>query len=275
MASESQTKTILNVNVHYELYPPVNKNNKKTVVLIHGFLSSTFSFRRLIPLLRKNFTVIAVDLPGFGKSDKSKAFHYSLENYGKLIVELLHKIGVAETIVIGHSMGGQVALHAAKQAPDLVKKLILLSSSGYLSRSKRSLVYSSYLPFFTRWVRKTFERRGVKSTLLTVVHDHSLIDQQLIDGYHKPLETKAFFESLIRFLRQREGDLSENELKTIQTPTLFIWGEEDKIVPLRIGKRLTEDLPDARLIVYEETGHLVPEEKPKEVYHDVLHFIGM
>lgn len=271
MPANDRKIKIEDVTIHYEYYPCTN-TAERTIVLIHGFLSSTFSFRRLIPLLCETYTVYAVDLPGFGQSEKSKRFYYSLESYGKLIIRFLGEQRINTTILAGHSMGGQVALHAAKQKPQLVEKLILLCSSGYLPRPKRTLVYSSYLPFFTWWVRKLFEKRGVQSTLNTVVFNQSMIDFQMTDGYGKPFETKAFYDSLVRLLRHREGDLTESQLKSIDTPALLIWGKEDKVVPYKIGQRLVKDLPEAQLIAFEETGHLVPEERPDEVYRAMMQF---
>lgn len=96
----------------------------------------------------------------------------------------------------------------------------------------------------------------------------------MIDGYAKPFESTEIFPALARLLRHREGDLSEKSLQNIETPCLLIWGENDKIVPVNIGKRLSKDLPYARLVVFKETGHLVPEERPKEVYEEISSFIN-
>lgn len=94
----------------------------------------------------------------------------------------------------------------------------------------------------------------------------------MIEGYAEQFEDPRIFPALARLLRHREGDLSVEALKEIQTPCLLIWGDHDKIVPLSIGKRLAQDLPHARLVIFKETGHLVPEERPKEVYEEIASF---
>ncbi|HEU5139622.1 MAG TPA: alpha/beta hydrolase [Bacillales bacterium] len=265
--------TIDDVKIHYETYPCENHDPAGTLVLIHGYLSSTFSFRQLIPLLTQTYSVLALDLPGFGKSENSKAFTYSMANYGKLILSFMKRMQIDRAALVGHSMGGQVALQAVKQAPEQVTGLVLLASSGYLKPFNRWLVSASYLPFFTWIVRREFEKRSAEQILREVVYDPSTIDTAMIEGYVQPMGATGFYRSLLGLLRKHGGDLTSEELKTIHTPTLLIWGREDRIVPLTIGERLVSDLPTASLNVYELTGHLLPEEKPQEVFRDIQAFL--
>ena len=262
---------ISGIHVHYELYG--SEGVKPLVVLIHGFLSSTFSYRRLIPYLVNDFTVLALDLPPFGKSEKSTRFRYTYKNLARLIIELLEHLQVKSCVLIGHSMGGQICLNVARQRPELVQQIVLLCSSGYLNRAKTSLLLSTYLPFFHLYVKRLLSRYGVEKTLLDVVYDQSIIDEEMKKGYEEPFTNQQIFLALARMLRHREGDLSSEELKEIQLPTLLIWGEEDRVVPIHIGKRLHQDLPDSRFISFPKTGHLLPEEKPAEVYEQIIQFI--
>ncbi|TLS36430.1 alpha/beta fold hydrolase [Pseudalkalibacillus caeni] len=272
--SNSYTIRLNNISVHYEWYENKEANDKPVFTLIHGFLSSTFSYRRLIPLLNRRYNVLALDLPPFGKSQKTKKFEHSYQNLSQVVIKLLENLAIEKSILIGHSMGGQIALNIAKNRPDLVSRLILLSSSGYMERSKLSLVYSSYLPFFSLGLKKWLEKQGVRKNLLNCVSDPNMIDEEMIQGYLQPFNDDNIFKSLTRMIRDREGDLSSEELKKITIPSLLIWGKEDRVVPLKIGKRLNRDLPNSKLIVYENTGHLLPEEKPNEVLENILSFIN-
>ncbi|RBW71341.1 alpha/beta hydrolase [Bacillus taeanensis] len=264
---------VQNVDVYYEKYDHPYQKNKPTFLMIHGFLSSTFSFRKLLPFLISEYSAISLDLPGFGKTEKSTKFIYSYQNYGKLVVDFIKQLKLKNVIIVGHSMGGQIALQVAKQAPELVKKCILIGASSYLKRAKRVAVYSSYIPFVTWFMKRWFEKKDVKENLLTVVHNKNLVDDELIQGYSKPFEDKHFLDCMIRLLRHREGDLSSEELQKINTPCLLIWGKEDKVVPVNIGQKLVHDLQHAELKIYEKTGHLVCEEKPERLYKDILSFI--
>ncbi len=267
-------KDTVNINettIYFELYQ--NTPDKPVIVLIHGFLSSIFSFRHVIPLLSKNFTVLAVDLPPFGKSGKTKAFYYSYFNMADTVIKLLHQLQFNKVIVAGHSMGGQIALNMALHNPTIVEKTVLLNSSGYQKRLKNSIIFSSYLPFFDHYVKRWLAKKGVVGNLRNVVHDHSLIDDEMISGYSEPFNNHEIFVGLTRMIRHREGDLIPNQLQRIQNPSLLLWGEHDRVVPLEIGKRLNKDLPNSSLISIPSTGHLLPEEKPKIVNEYILNFV--
>jgi pimeloyl-ACP methyl ester carboxylesterase len=269
-AANHFTANINGVHIHYELYN--DQSNTPFIVLIHGFLSSTFSYRRLIPYLMNDFAVLALDLPPFGKSEKSIRFQYTYKNLAKLVIELLDRLQVQRCILAGHSMGGQICLNVARQRPELVQKIILLCSSGYLNRAQTPLILSTYIPYFHLYVKRRLSRQGVEKNLLNVVYDHSLIDEEMKRGYEAPFYDNQIFIALTRMLRHREGDLSSNELKEIEIPSLLVWGEEDKVVPIHIGKRLHQDLPNAHFVSFPKTGHLLPEEKPRHVYEQILRF---
>jgi pimeloyl-ACP methyl ester carboxylesterase len=261
---ENRSSTMLNID-NVNVYCEFVCNGKPPVVLIHGFVSSTYTFNKIIPLLERDFSVVAIDLPGFGRSEKSTSFFYSYENYAKLIIKCMEHFGMDEVSIVGHSMGGQIALNIAKLIPNKVKKLVLLASSGYLKSSNKLLVYSSYLPFFSLYVKRTVNSRSVIDSLRNVFYNHSHITADHIREFERPIKEKNFPKSLIRLLRHREGDLTSHELNKINTPTLLVWGEDDRVVPLRVGKRLVQDLPNAELITFKETGHLVTEERPNEI----------
>ncbi|TYR78722.1 alpha/beta hydrolase [Priestia megaterium] len=260
-----------NVNVYYELhyYDP----KKPTIVFVHGFLSSSFSFRRLIPLLKEHFSIVTVDLPPFGRSEKSLTFCYSYENLAKIVIELIDYLQLKHVILSGHSMGGQICLNVVKLKPEYVSKLVLLCSSAYLGRSHYGLIMSSYVPFFYLWIKTWLSRKGVEGNLQNVVFNHQLIDQEMIEGYTAPFLDDRIFMSLAKMIRDREGDLSPSDLRHIKHPSLLIWGEEDRVVPVHLGKRLYKDLPKATFISLKETGHLLPEESPDCVQSHMLDFL--
>lgn len=262
-------QTYLNV-AGINLYCEYILNDKPPILLIHGLASSTYTFRRMMPLLQNHYSIVAVDLPGFGKSEKSTSFIYSFQNYAKLMLECLEQFGYSKAHIVAHSMGGQIALNMAVIAPEKINKLVLLCSSGYLKRAKKSLVFTSYLPYFDKFVYYYIQRKGVINHLKNVFFDQTLINDEMIEEFGKPLDDKGFYKALIRLLRHREGDLLPKQLQNIHVPTLLIWGEEDRVVPVEVGKRLVSDLPDARLITYEKTGHLITEERPELVFKNIM-----
>lgn len=268
----ARNKTVRGIDLYYEHYQ--NPDAKETLVLLHGFLSSTFSFRHLVPLLKEDYNVISVDLPPFGKSGKISSFKYSYENLAATVVELMKSLGVREFNVVGHSMGGQIAMNILLHHPEFAKKGILLCSSGYLKKAKLPLVLSSYIPYFHLYVKFHLARSGVKQNLQNVVYDHSMINDEMLYGYLSPFLEDDIFKALTMMIRHREGDLSAVELRKINAPCLLIWGEHDKVVPVRIGRKLNKDLKNSELIILKETGHLVPEERPEDVHQLINGFIA-
>lgn len=267
----ARNKTIRGIDLYYEYYQ--NFDAKETLVLLHGFLSSSFSFRHLIPLLKEDYNVISIDLPPFGKSGKLSNFHYSYKNLAATVVELMKSLGIREFHIVGHSMGGQIAMNILLHHSDYAKRGILLCSSGYLKKASLPMVLSSYIPFFHRYVKFHLARSGVKQNLQNVVYDHSMINDEMLYGYLSPFLEDDIFKALTMMIRHREGDLSTEDIRKINAPCLLIWGEHDKVVPVRIGRKLNKDLKHSELVILKETGHLVPEERPEDVHHLINQFI--
>ncbi|MCV9886914.1 alpha/beta fold hydrolase [Metabacillus halosaccharovorans] len=261
---------ILGINVHYEVYK--HNPHNPTIVLIHGFLSSSFCYRKIIPILQEDFTLVTIDLPPFGKTEKSTNFVHSYSNMAKVVIQLVERLNIKKAYLVGHSMGGQVSLNAAKQRPDLFEKVALLCSSGYMKGVHPSLKLGSYFPYFYLGIKHWLARQGVLKNLYNVVHDRSLIDQEMMDGYMEPFLDDKIFRALNRMIRDHEGDLSSEELKLIEQPSLLLWGNEDKVVPVHIGERLKKDLPNSTFFSFKQTGHLVPEERPEHVSEKIASF---
>ncbi|ETI66010.1 MULTISPECIES: alpha/beta fold hydrolase [Neobacillus] len=263
---------INNINVYYEFYP--NQTSDKTFVLLHGFLSSTFTFRHLISLLKKEYQVLSVDLPPFGKSAKCNQYVYSYKNLAQTVIKLTESFGLKKMTFIGHSMGGQIVLNILHMMPELADKAILLCSSAYLKRSKLPLILTSYIPYFHLFVKYWFARTGVKKNLQDALYNHSIINDEMINGYLQPFLEDDIFVALTRMIRHREGDLPAEVLQQIKTPCLLLWGDHDNSMPLKVGEKLNKDLVNSELIVLKETGHALPEERPNEVYEYIKNFLG-
>jgi pimeloyl-ACP methyl ester carboxylesterase len=264
-------QVVNNINVYYEFYP--NQQAEKTVVLLHGFLSSTFTFRHLITLLKKEYQVLSVDLPPFGKSAKCGQFVYSYKNLAQTVIQLTESFKFKKITFIGHSMGGQIVLNILHMMPNLADKAILLCSTAYQKRFNITLVMTSYIPYFPLFVKYWFARTGVKKNLQNALYNPSIITDEMVTGYLQPFLQKEIFVALTRMIRDREGDLPVKVLNQIKTPCLLLWGDHDKSIPLKFGEKLTKDLLNSELIVLKETGHALPEERPLEIYHHIKGYL--
>lgn len=272
MFVQSKNKIDLrNVTISYEYYSA--NPHADTLVFIHGFLSCSFSFRKLFPLLYNDYNLLCFDLPGFGESEKISTLHYSLHEYAALTNDLLDRLNIEKAILIGHSMGGQIALRTCIQHPERVEKLILLCSSSYIKSSSLPLRLCSYLPFFPYCLSIGMSSINIEKNFQHLVYDHKLLTQEVIDGYTTSFNERGFYTALAKLVREREEDLSTSALNKINFPALLIWGEDDRLVPLRVGERMKKDLPDAELLVFPQTGHLIPEEQPLKTADAIRSFL--
>ncbi|MDO7268040.1 alpha/beta fold hydrolase [Shouchella clausii] len=264
---------IQGASVYFEYYRCQAQEAKGTLLLLHGFLASSACFHQLVPYLHKDYHLISCDLPVFGRSSKAPGTAYSLYGYARLVVELAARLGHAHVTIVGHSMGGQVALHAAKAFPDQIDRLVLLASSGYLNRVKRTYRAISHLPFAAPAIYAAIRRQDVRAFLCEAVYDKRVVTKSMVNAYTLPLSDASIGKGLILLARQREGDLTSAALHTIAKPCLIINGREDPVIPVQTSVRLAKDLANSQLILLKRCGHLLPEEKPSLIAKHMKRFL--
>ena len=231
-------------------------------VLIHGYGASTFSFRETIPALSPRYTVAALDLPGFGYTDRSAERRLSSTAQAEVVAQFMRQRGMADALVVAHSMGGGVALRLALAHPDLVSRLVLVASMhpnlSFMGR-RRAILARPLMPLlgFATALARLFGLR----TMRRAVHDPNFLTPAILAGYDRPARIRGSQAAVRRIVLDAAHD-DEIDLGQIQAPTLLLWGQSDGLLPLSIGRRLLEEIPDARLEVVEEAGHLLLEERP-------------
>jgi pimeloyl-ACP methyl ester carboxylesterase len=234
-------------------------HDAEAVVLVHGLgKPAARDWSQLIPALAQRYRVYAIDLPGFGHSDKGNHL-YSPDNFARVLEEVLQKHAPIEKrvqrpfILIGHSMGGPVALAYVAAYPQRVSRLVLVDAAGILHRS----VYAEFLgrvaaqraigidsPWFESVVRAIQLRAENWPVRGELALERPAIRQRLLRGDPNAISAFAMVEH----------DFSQI-LRAIRVPTLVIWGAEDTVAPLRTGQALASAIPGARLVVLEGAGH--------------------
>ena len=229
----------------------------KNLILIHGWGESVSSFWPIVDLLKEDFTLWLIDLPGFGKSDLPKRTFTALD-FAKIIAGFIKKNNIEKPTVFGHSFGGKVAIQLAKTYPDLIDKLILEGSSGI--KPERSFFQVLIFPFVK-----------IGHFLLPNVFN---IKSQIQNILYKKLESDYVNVGKMKdiFLRTIKENISV-DLPKIQTETLLIWGEKDRAVPLKYGKKMYHLIPKSKLVVLENTGHFPHVKQAERVAYYVKDFI--
>ena len=253
---------------------------RPAVVFLHGLSGCWQNWLESMPPLAADHRVIALDLPGFGESPMP-ADPISVSGYARTVVELLDRLGVSQATIVGNSMGGFVACEIAIRFPARVRRLVLASPAGLSLRHmrherKRGLrARAENLLFFGLGrlaahtdlvVRSRRLRRGL--LLLVAAHPERLAGPLILEQAHgagKPGFDDALEAMTAYPIRDRLGEIA--------CPVLVVWGEEDRLVPVRDAAEFAWLIPDARKILYPDTGHMVMLERPARFNADVRAFI--
>ena len=232
------------------------------VLLIHGFTSSAFTWRHVIPGLASRFRVIAVDLPGFGESDKPADFDYTIPGFARWILAFMDVLDLPRAALVGNSMGGGIAHAVAAMAPDRVTGLVLEDSVGYQPRRERFYAFRLMsVPLLGELLMATMTPLFVRLNFrLTVYHDPALATEEVVDRYLAALRSPGGRAAALRTIRETDFDMASG-FPPCRTPALVVWGAQDKIVPVAHAQRFAKDLPQARVEVFDSCGHFPHEER--------------
>jgi pimeloyl-ACP methyl ester carboxylesterase len=247
------------------------------VVLLHGYLVSHWQWRHVIPRLALEHDVIALDLPGFGESDRPPptAFPYDPRGFADTVVAVLDRLGIAHASLMGHSMGGGVALYVAARRPERVTRLVLVDP----------LVYRYRVPLEGKLLRIP----GVGSLLFKTAFSRSLVARYMRDRvYRDPALVTPDWVDYVWQRANRPGGLAAahatlrfatdpeiiaGSVRAVRAPTLVVWGADDRLFPSRWAERLAGEIAGAKAIVTPVCGHSPPEERPEEFLRSIVPFL--
>ncbi|MBX3231314.1 MAG: alpha/beta hydrolase [Labilithrix sp.] len=245
---------------------------KPTVVMVHGFASSLENWAPVIPVISKQYRIVALDLKGFGWTDRPEG-DYSPEAQAKLVLRLMDARGVKSAMLVAHSWGSSVALQALLLAPERFTRVALYDA----------WVYEDQLPTFFHWSRAA----GVGEALFGLWYNERVDERMSLAFYDKRFVTERFVEDVEKAVArpgtraaalaavrgQRYADV-ESKYKDVKQPTLLMWGREDTVTPLKYGERLSRELQNARMIVYPRCGHFPMIEARDASNRDLLAWLG-
>ena len=225
-----------------------------------------------MPRLAERYRVVAVDLPGFGLSDR-RAGDYSPDALADVLAHVLDAKGIRRAHVIGHSWGSSVVLAFARRHPERLDRLVIMS--GW--------IYDEQLLPLMRWARvpgvgealyAAFYRQNVGERMYLNFHDPSLVTEQVVDEVERAMAEPGSVACALAAARGMRFDEREGDYRKIEAPTLVLWGREDRVARLRFGERLARELPRARLVVLARCGHIPMWECTGETAQALLDFLG-
>ncbi len=257
--------------VHYQEFGDAAK---PPMVLIHGFTASVYVWKTVGPLLAEaGFHVIAVDLLGFGYSEKPASFDYSISSQARMISRFMNSVGVGRATIVGSSYGGAVALNLALDYPERVEKLVLsdavcndeATSHPILKLASFRGLGEAITPFLID--SKTFLRFRMQSTLAKA--NHHMITDERIESIRRPLRAADGHHAVLATSRAWNANRLEQDAHLINQPTLIIWGDQDNVIPIKNGHTLHREILNSRFVILKDCGH-VPQEEKSEIFAELV-----
>jgi len=251
-----------------------------TIILIHGIGGSVEAWTPNINVLAQHHRVYAIDLVGFGRSDKP-SMPYSFSYMARFVNDFIQAQHIDRATVIGHSLGGGVSLQFTIQFPDRVEKLVLVSSGG-LGRELNLLLRLATLPVIGELLTRPSRKRTAQF-LKECIHDPALVTDDLVELFYQmavlPGAQKSFLATLradvnLRGLRADAMRSIQHDLATITAPTLIVWGQQDRIVPVAHAHAAERRIPNAELRILDPCGHMPQFERAEEFNALVLGFLA-
>lgn len=242
-----------------------------TVLMIHGLGGSFHNFEEMKNEMKDQYRVIRVDLPGMGLSDFNHIGDDTnfLEEYLDFFLFFIEQKGLDNFYVMGNSLGGMMAWMMAEVLPEKVKGLVLFNSAGY---DVSKVIVNAAGPMRWRWfapvLKKGVPTYFVKLALPYLFGDKKKITQNDIFYADTLINTEGTLTT-VNMLSSNTSQAPDSALiKNIKTPTLIIWGKEDKIIPVEHADRFVRDLTHTHSIIYSPCGHMAMMEFPKEAYRE-------
>jgi pimeloyl-ACP methyl ester carboxylesterase len=258
----------------------IERGQGRPVLLLHGFATSSYTWHAIIPELSKNHRVIAIDLRGFGASDKPLDDHYSIQDQAEAVQAFIEQENLRNLTVIGHSYGGGItltlALNEGKERKPRIRNIVLIDT----------IAYRQPVPIFFKLLQipmvgdigmtlvppEIQARQGLR----LAYYDPDKITGQDIAEYANTLYSSAARHALTKTIEQMiPENIDELALryKTIKLPTLIVWCQQDKVVPVVLGLRLHEEMRSSELALFTHCGHMPQEEKPEDTAAAIQAFL--
>jgi non-heme chloroperoxidase len=258
----SEVRVGTGVTLHYV---EQGNANGPTVILLHGYSDSWVSYTRVLPLIDKKYHVYVPDLRGHGDSDRP-ASGYTFPDFAGDIIAFMDAKGIKKATIVGHSMGSFVAQHVATMAPERVEKVVLVGSAPAVSNGEVAQLQVE-VKALTDPVPLKFVTEFQKSVVTRAVPDE-FMDRVIKESLKLP--ARVWRDTMAGMVAQN----STVALSNIKAPTLIIWGDRETVFQKRADQEvLLKAIPDAKLKVYEGTGHCPNWEEPARFVRDLQQFM--
>jgi pimeloyl-ACP methyl ester carboxylesterase len=249
------------------------------IVLVHGFGTCSFLWRNVGPILAvANRTAFAVDMFGYGESDRPFDAQFGIGAQSDYLDHALTALRLSKATVVGIDLGGAVAMHLAYNRPERVERLVLINAIAFddVPADDIKAMQRNTARFALRISRGILGAAPlIRELLERSVADPANMSDPLVARYLAPYVGQEGLNHLLTLARSvTDEDMLDVELGQLDCPTLIVWGDQDPFVGPKLGDRLADTIPGSRLVRLPGTGRLVPEEAPDTLANMILEFVG-
>lgn len=270
--AESEFVDINGYRIHYR-----DQGQGEPIILLHGIFSSLHTWDQWVPALSRHYRVITLDLPGFGLTGApADPEQFNEDHVFNTFARFVDHLKLEQVSLVGNSFGGHVAAEYAAQYGNRVKHLVLLAPFGYPQELSLQMRIASSAPvaFLSRYVQSPIYLSSAMRDAygdprkLTAENAHRYVHMSQRPG------AKGIYATTLQMIRDRAQSDDPRRYYRIGSPTLLMWGEEDRRVPLEQAERWRHDVRNAALVTYPGVGHMPMEEAPEETLKDALTFLN-
>jgi 2-hydroxy-6-oxonona-2,4-dienedioate hydrolase len=241
-------------------------NDHKDLILLHGIGASAERWLPVLPGLTEHFRVIVPDIIGFGYSDKPTV-EYTMDFFIKFFKDFLENLNINKLNIIGSSFGGHLATEFAIRYTNRIEKLILAAPAGMMKSSTHHLdqyIMAALYPTYENALR----------AFTDMAYDPSVVTEDTIKDFvnrmRLPNAKYAFMSTLLGI---RDSPALPGRLSKILAPTLLVWGDNDRMIPLQYSKGYINEIPHSNLVVMSNCGHTPYVENSIEFNREILKFL--
>lgn len=252
-------------------YKIEGQEGKPALVLLHGFTSSLESWDGLTSGLKRDYQIVRLDLPGHGLTGPDPMGRYGHSDFVSTVRDFLGELGIKNPVLIGNSMGGNTAWRYAAQYPEDVSGLVLIDASGFPLNglSDEPLALPPMLESYFLKPTKLAVNYGLKNQYA----DAGKIPNGRADKILEMMECPGNGDAFVNIFKVFTLPDPTEKLSKITAPTLIIWGEKDGVVPAEHGKMFHSAIPNSKLSIIENSGHVSHEENPAQTAKLIKDFI--
>lgn len=259
------------IGINGFVVPYLKAGKGEPLVLVHGFGGSKDNFNRVAKFLKSKFTVYAVDMPGFGATNRDHSADYTIPAQAERLHEIINALGLKKPHIAGNSMGGWISGTYASMYPENVGSVWFLAPAGMQESRKSEVLTHYYKTGKSLLIAET--REDYERIIELCMHKRpGVAPGFVLDAMaERAARDKELHQRIYNDFKQVPSDLPERIRKSgFKGPALIVWGKQDRVLHVDGAEELQAALPQSHMILMDETGHVPMLERPEQVAKDYI-----